>query len=774
MSEIDVIYVLEEWRIYPDKSQIERENETVHLEPKIMEVLVYLIKHANRVISREELTEQVWQSKYASDEVITRAISVLRKKLDDTGKVHRFIKTIPKHGYVLEYDFNISKPKTTPVSSQKVKPVNIKGGIDPIINKIISPKLALMIAAISLVTVFIVIALPSTPAQVIKKNDISINIKQIEAIDNLPSSQMVARVLSEQLITTLSNSDVVKINLNSTSNISQTQSYLISGGVKEVDSEYLVNIHFSNAKSGLVLWSQSFAGEKGRWHELVNNISTTIDHFITVAKTEHLDLSNLSLRELQASTLIYQVKELRLNNLEESLKLSIDILNNALITYENNTEIVYQLALSMLIKQYYYPNKTLNDEQGNAYQNLDSTVLEQLMVTLKESINLQQKLKHKWRAKFLFIRGLHRFILQSSMINKSIDELEEAKNVLTENSELLALLGDLYRLNAEPEKAEKVLNLALNYNNSLVMAIFNKAKLLSQQSKNSRAITLIKSYLNNNNNNLPLNQLLINLYLADGDFDKAINYINGREMNTDALSMLGSLSQGYFYLNYTLESQKSLQQLASNLGQTDQFIQECNLLNLRGLYIKAEEFCKLADENAMDITHRFNYAKNLLLQGNYQKSLELYKKYFAFIDDDLNNLPVNYLITQKIDYIWLLYKNDQKELARHFAKPLLAYFSNTNRLGYKGYGICDVILLLASNKLDQGFERFKQAIDQGWIHWFDINYNGPHPALREIQQLQNFAPIKRYLEQTLNSKRQGLHVKFPDIVPVYISQVHQR
>ena len=61
MTEPGVEFILDDWLIYPEKSTIKRDDQLIHLEPKIMEVLVYLIKNANRVISREELTEQVLQ-----------------------------------------------------------------------------------------------------------------------------------------------------------------------------------------------------------------------------------------------------------------------------------------------------------------------------------------------------------------------------------------------------------------------------------------------------------------------------------------------------------------------------------------------------------------------------------------------------------------------------------------------------------------------------------------------------------------------------------------
>ena len=55
-------------------------NETViELEPLIFSLLTYFINHRDKVISRQELVEQVWQRSFVDDNAINRAMSELRK-----------------------------------------------------------------------------------------------------------------------------------------------------------------------------------------------------------------------------------------------------------------------------------------------------------------------------------------------------------------------------------------------------------------------------------------------------------------------------------------------------------------------------------------------------------------------------------------------------------------------------------------------------------------------------------------------------------------------
>lgn len=88
------------WRIRPDINRI-YDGEIEHQIPdKFMQVLMVLVDREG-VVSRQELFELVWPDTLVVDESLTRAISSLRKVLDDDPKNPRIIETIPKKGYRL-------------------------------------------------------------------------------------------------------------------------------------------------------------------------------------------------------------------------------------------------------------------------------------------------------------------------------------------------------------------------------------------------------------------------------------------------------------------------------------------------------------------------------------------------------------------------------------------------------------------------------------------------------------------------------------------------
>ena len=68
-------------------------------------LLLVLAEHAGQTLTREELTNLVWERRIIGNNSLPNAIHALRLALEDDGKQQRIIKTIPKKGYILESEF---------------------------------------------------------------------------------------------------------------------------------------------------------------------------------------------------------------------------------------------------------------------------------------------------------------------------------------------------------------------------------------------------------------------------------------------------------------------------------------------------------------------------------------------------------------------------------------------------------------------------------------------------------------------------------------------
>jgi len=69
------------------------------LEPRPFDLLVYLIEQRHRVVTKDELLEQLWQHEFVSDSVITCAVMKARQAIGDSGKGPALIRTVHRRGY---------------------------------------------------------------------------------------------------------------------------------------------------------------------------------------------------------------------------------------------------------------------------------------------------------------------------------------------------------------------------------------------------------------------------------------------------------------------------------------------------------------------------------------------------------------------------------------------------------------------------------------------------------------------------------------------------
>ena len=90
-----------EWEVRRTHNRLDKEGETVQVEPKVMDVLVHLATEAPEVVSRDALLEAVWGSAHVSEDLPRRAVYELRKIFADDARRPSFIETIPRAGYRL-------------------------------------------------------------------------------------------------------------------------------------------------------------------------------------------------------------------------------------------------------------------------------------------------------------------------------------------------------------------------------------------------------------------------------------------------------------------------------------------------------------------------------------------------------------------------------------------------------------------------------------------------------------------------------------------------
>ena len=79
--------------------ELTRDGEVVSIEPQSLRLLEYPIHHRDRVVSREDLIEAIWQGRIISDWAISGAIKAVRTALGDQEKDRQFVRTVHSRGY---------------------------------------------------------------------------------------------------------------------------------------------------------------------------------------------------------------------------------------------------------------------------------------------------------------------------------------------------------------------------------------------------------------------------------------------------------------------------------------------------------------------------------------------------------------------------------------------------------------------------------------------------------------------------------------------------
>jgi Tol biopolymer transport system component/DNA-binding winged helix-turn-helix (wHTH) protein len=92
-----------DWQFDPTDGRLKSDVNPVKLQPRLSLLLALFIANVNEVLSREQLSEILWEDKIVNEDALSRCIAELRSALGDDRKNPTFIETIPKKGYRFIY-----------------------------------------------------------------------------------------------------------------------------------------------------------------------------------------------------------------------------------------------------------------------------------------------------------------------------------------------------------------------------------------------------------------------------------------------------------------------------------------------------------------------------------------------------------------------------------------------------------------------------------------------------------------------------------------------
>src|SRR5262245_22003233 len=99
-----------------DRRELRRGNALVAVEPQVFDVLIYLVEHRERVVSKDDLIASLWAGRIVSESTLTSRINAVRQAIGGTGEKQNLIRTFARKGFrfVAPVEVRNEEPTATP------------------------------------------------------------------------------------------------------------------------------------------------------------------------------------------------------------------------------------------------------------------------------------------------------------------------------------------------------------------------------------------------------------------------------------------------------------------------------------------------------------------------------------------------------------------------------------------------------------------------------------------------------------------------------------
>jgi DNA-binding response OmpR family regulator len=94
-----MIYRFDDYELDPPRRELRRAGQPVAIEPKVFEVLLYLLQQRERVVTKEELLAHCWPGTFVSEAALSRCLAKVRKAVQPDHTAPPVIKTVYGQGY---------------------------------------------------------------------------------------------------------------------------------------------------------------------------------------------------------------------------------------------------------------------------------------------------------------------------------------------------------------------------------------------------------------------------------------------------------------------------------------------------------------------------------------------------------------------------------------------------------------------------------------------------------------------------------------------------
>jgi TolB-like protein len=123
-------YVFDGYLLDPERRELRRRGELVPVEPQVFDLIEFLIRHRDRVVSKDDLIAGVWNGRIVSESALTSRLTAARQAIGDSGEAQRLIRTVPRKGHrfvgeVREEERSGASPQAAPVTNSPTRSATV-------------------------------------------------------------------------------------------------------------------------------------------------------------------------------------------------------------------------------------------------------------------------------------------------------------------------------------------------------------------------------------------------------------------------------------------------------------------------------------------------------------------------------------------------------------------------------------------------------------------------------------------------------------------------
>ena len=254
-------------RFQLDRGQLElRDGDTpVAIEPKSFDLLLLLVEHRDRVLTKDEIFDQVWTDVFVSDATLSSAIAQIRRVLNDSGQAQKFVRTVRGRGF--RFVANVSEVKS---SSSATQDTPTEGAAAPNLGPPVIAVLPFDLLSTDDTHAALADALPS---------------ELIATLSQLKWVKVIARASAFQFRGPLIQFDEIRYKLGA--------SYVLTGSVELLGRRLTIFTELVDARSGQVVWTESFNGAIEDIFEMrariAQEVAAVCEYRLALNETERLN-----------------------------------------------------------------------------------------------------------------------------------------------------------------------------------------------------------------------------------------------------------------------------------------------------------------------------------------------------------------------------------------------------------------------------------------------------------------------------------------------------